>query len=495
MKFSLSLFTIAAMVNGNFQNHVASAFVPSQRLSLPSVAFQPASHISQYSAIESHLNMKNNRDDDNINFFKSVPEQIGKGLTSTLLLFSLFLNTPQFTTDMASNDVQLDFHPPMAQAAAYGSLTDEQKAVAEAWRIVDNTFIDRSFNHQDWFQVRQDIVKKKYKNMDEARDSISSMVGSLGDKYTRYLPPDKYQSIVNSATGTLAGIGVQIATTPSTSQYPDRVQANDVEEKGPANAAGIKPLDVFYEVDGVNVQKATPDEVAQLVRGPVGSKVGVVMERNGEKLDFILTRDKITVTSVKSYLSGKTGVIRIKNFSGTTATTVSDALSSLKQKGATNFIIDLRGNPGGLLPGGYDTASIFLPENKPVVFVVDKNGVVDSQKTYTTGSDLTSPIAIFVNDQTASASEVFTAALQENERAVVVGDNVDNTFGKGIVQTIRELSNGNGGVAVTLARYETPKHNDINKKGIPVDVKVDACSSTDAAVCIPASVFKAPQYD
>ena len=139
--------------------------------------------------------------------------------------------------------------------------------------------------------------------------------------------------------------------------------------------------DVFIEVDGVKLDdgKSTPDDVALVVRGPEGSKVCVVVERDGKIMDFILTREPIKITSVRSYMadskagvSGKVGIIRIKNFSGTTSETVKSELLNLKKKGATNFVLDLRGNPGGLLPGGVDTASLFLEANKPVVFVVDK---------------------------------------------------------------------------------------------------------------------------
>jgi carboxyl-terminal processing protease len=264
------------------------------------------------------------------------------------------------------------FPQPTAYAADYyGSMSEEQRAIAEAWRVVDNSFIDRTFNGQDWFQMRQNFVHKKYKNMDEARKAIDQMVNSLGDKYTRYLPPDKYQSIVDSATGTLAGIGVQISTNSN-----NKVIALDVEPNSPASKAGIKPQDVFVEVDGFNCASATPDEVASKIRGPEGSKVGIVMERQGKTLDFIITRQFIKVTSVKSYLSSprKVGVIQIKSFSGTTADLVQEAWADLKKKGATAFLIDLRGNPGGLLTGGVDAASLFLDGNKPIVFTVNKNG-------------------------------------------------------------------------------------------------------------------------
>jgi carboxyl-terminal processing protease len=256
---------------------------------------------------------------------------------------------------------------------------------------------------------------------------------------------------------------------------------------------GIQKGDTFLEVDGVKFDdgKSTPDDVASKLRGPEGSKVGIVMQRDGKVQDFILTREPITITSVRSYISdkagvGKIGVVRIKSFSGTTAQTVKDAIADLKRKGAEAFVLDLRGNPGGLLPGGVDTAALFLEANKPVVYVVDKRGVQDNQFTYQDGPELDAPLVVVVNSSTASAAEVMTAALKENQRATIVGE---QTFGKGIIQTIRQLGYDNGGVAVTVARYETPLHNNINKSGISVDFRVD-CVDDDATLCVPAASLK-----
>lgn len=383
----------------------------------------------------------------------------------------------------------LALNTPPASAESFGSLSSEQMAVAEAWRLVDKSFIDRTFNGQDWFKLRQDNIGRKYKNMDEARIAITSMVGNLGDKYTRYLSPSKYQSLVNSATGTLAGVGVEISTNKE-----GQVMVSDVEPSSPAEQAGIRPKDVFVEVDGTKFDTtSTPDDVALKLRGPEGSKVGVVMIRDGETFDYIVTRKAIKITSVRSYLTniagvGKCGVIRVKSFSGTTADSIKSELDSLKKNGAQAIAIDLRGNPGGLLPGGVDTASIFLDANKPIVFVANKNGVVDAQTTYTRGVDLDIPLVLLVDSGTASAAEVFTAALQENGRATVVGE---QTFGKGIVQTILPLQNENGGIAVTVARYETPQHHNINKLGIPVDIKASVdCPKDNASECLPSSAFK-----
>jgi len=381
-----------------------------------------------------------------------------------------------------------------ANAADYGSLSEEQRAVAEAWRVVDNSFIDRTFNGLDWFDERQKIVKAKYKTPDEAQKAIENLVAKLGDKYTRYLSPSKYQSMVNSATGTLAGVGCELSTNKD-----GLVIASDVEANSPASKGGIKPKDIFVEVDGQKFGAGdTPDQVANKLRGPEGSRVGIVVERDGKQMDFILDRAKITVTSVKTYLSdkagvGKVGVIRIKNFSGTTAATVSDAIVDLKKQGAKAFVLDLRNNPGGLLPGGVETAGLFLDVNKPVVFVLSNKGDVTTQETLGPGIDLDDPLVVFVNGNTASASEVMTAALKENGRAIIAGE---KTFGKGIIQTIKPLSNDYGGVAVTVARYETPKRNDINKQGISVDIQTSTeCDNDNALACLPGDAFQPPKQD
>ena len=306
------------------------------------------------------------------------------------------------------------------------------------------------------------------------------------------MPPAKYQSIVDSATGSLAGVGVEIATNKD-----GRVYASDTEANSPARAAGIQVGDIFLEADGQKFDEtSTPDDVALKLRGPEGSKVGVVMERDGNKLDFIVTRKPIVITSVRPYVAnipgaGKVGVIRIKSFSGTTSDTVTSAFNDLKKQGCKSFVFDLRGNPGGLLPGGVNTASLFLEDDKPIVYVVSKTGVVDSQASIGTHLDVESPIVILVDSNTASAAEVFTAALKENGRALVVGE---QTFGKGVVQTVRGLSDNNGGVAITVARYETPKHNNINKSGIPVDQAAPVtCPKDNVADCLKNVPFNKPQ--
>ncbi len=283
------------------------------------------------------VNYRNNRSSNssNIELKPTSPSAPNKSKSSFLGSLALSLSISLLTIITTTI-----ISPPLpAHASDYGSLTPEQRFIAETWRTVDSVYIDRTFNHQNWFQLRQDaLYSKKYKTMDEARTEVEKLLNSLGDRYTRYLPPAKYESIVNAATGNLFGVGVELAMNNDNS----RVIVSDVEPNGPAARGGLQAKDVFIEVDGVKLDdgKSTPDDVALVVRGPEGSKVGVVVERDGKIVDFILTREPIKITSVRSYMgdtkagvSGKVGIIRIKNFSGTTSETVKSELLNLKKKG------------------------------------------------------------------------------------------------------------------------------------------------------------------
>ncbi|CAM9328809.1 unnamed protein product, partial [Hapterophycus canaliculatus] len=170
----------------------------------------------------------------------------------------------------------------------------------------------------------------------------------------------------------------------------------------------------------------------------------------------------------------------LKSLSFHTGGDVQGPLERLKFKGGSRIVVDLRGNVGGLLPGGIDTAGLFLDSGKDVVFIIRKNGSVEGRATLEAGPQAQGPpLTLLVDKGTASAAEVFAAAVRENDRAILVGE---RTFGKGVIQTVEPLTNG-GGVAVTVARYETPLHNNINKVGIPVDKEIECPASLDAAEC------------
>ncbi|CAM9334208.1 unnamed protein product [Sphacelaria rigidula] len=377
-------------------------------------------------------------------------------------------------------------------AASAASFNDAQKTIAETWRTVDRLYVDRSFGGQDWFDIRQKALKAGAKGMTESElsSTLSNMLAALGDRYTRYLPPAKYATIVQSSSGDVAGVGVSL----SVDKDRDLPLIVGIETGTPAEEAGLQQAgDLLVQISGDDCQGLAPDDAAALLRGSEGTKVGIVAERpassaggggTAEKLDLIVTRRKFKVEGVVSKdatVGGtKVGIIRIKSFSANTAADVQAAVDRLKGKGVTRIVVDLRGNVGGLLPGGIDTAGLFLDSGKDVVFIIRKNGSVEGRATLEKGKNADGlPLTILVDKGTASAAEVFAAAVRENDRATLVGQ---QTFGKGVIQTVEPLSSG-GGVAVTVARYETPLHHNINKVGIPVDKEIDCPVGKDAATC------------
>ncbi len=209
-------------LNQAFSSVLLWSVVQTNAFSLQSTTFTSSGRTSARTGTKLYLNLGTNNDsknDMNTNMNMNIPCTIRSACISLALSCTIFLSPLSL------------LEPQSAVAADYGSFTDEQKAVAEAWRIVDNNFYDRTFNDQDWFQIRQDaVIKKKYKNNQEARDAIDKIVSSLGDKYTRYLPPAKYRSIVDSATGTLAGVGVEI----SVDKDSGKIYVSDVEPSSPA---------------------------------------------------------------------------------------------------------------------------------------------------------------------------------------------------------------------------------------------------------------------
>jgi len=173
-------------------------------------------------------------------------------------------------------------------------------------------------------------------------------------------------------------------------------------------------------------------------------------------------------------------VVRVKFFDKGTAAYVREALARLGEQGAEGWVIDLRHCPGGYFNGGVDVARLFLPAEKTIVYVADRNGIADYYETIEDGPEAARPLFVVVDERTASASEVLTGALADNGRAVVVGR---RTFGKARVQTLNQLEDGSG-LAVTVSRYETPAHTDINKVGIPADVEAECPLEGSAAACL-----------
>lgn len=365
------------------------------------------------------------------------------------------------------------------------ALSEAQKLVAEAWRVVDQSYVDRTFNNHDWFRIRMKAVKRAYSSVDEGYDAIRQMLALLSDPYTRFLTPQQYTSLTSTATGEIAGVGVEM--------YPARVddalKVTTPVDDSPAARAGVRPADVITLIDGEDVTALTPDEAAARIRGTPGTRVSLTVvhdDGRGKEESFEMVRESLKLKSVSAKILKQGELyVKIKQFSSTTAADMKDALEGIGKPKIERLILDLRNNPGGYFPGGVDVARLFVRTGTPIVYVVDKSGVQDEITAAVDGEFADVPVVVMVNKATASASEILAGALKDNKRATLVGE---QTFGKGVVQTVSQLSDGSG-IAVTVARYETPAHKDINKIGIAPDLTSACRIEADVHTCFPQDVW------
>lgn len=345
------------------------------------------------------------------------------------------------------------------------AFTNQQQLVMEVWRIVNRSYIDETFNHQNWWFMRQKVLRQSLPTWKETYAAISDMLAVLDDPYTRFLPPQQYQSLQTNTNGELLGVGLQIAKDDEASSL--RVIAPI--EGSPAESAGLQPLDVILAVNGTPTKSLSLDEAAARMRGAIGTQVTLTIERDeAAPFDVSVQRDRITLNPVSAELRSepglpKLGYLRLGQFNGNAADELRNSLQAFEEQGVDAYILDLRNNPGGLLQAGVEIARMWMDQGT-VVYTVNRQGSLGSYDA--NGRAITSdPLVVLVNKGTASASEILAGALQDNGRAQLVGE---TTFGKGLIQSLFDLPHG-AGLAVTIAKYETPSHRDINKLGIDPD--------------------------
>ncbi len=342
------------------------------------------------------------------------------------------------------------------------ALTQEQKLLSEAWRIVNRAYIDDSFNHQNWWWMREKALKKPLRDRTETYGAIQEMLAVLGDPFTRFLSPEQYRSLQTNTSGELTGVGLQIALDADTGVLTVVAPLAG----SPADRAGILPQDRILAINGVPTTAMSLDEAAERMRGPSGSQVRLQIQHLDQDApqDYDLVRDRIAINPVVAELrrdnGHNIGYVRLSQFNGNAAAEMATAIRELSRQGAEGFVLDLRNNPGGLLQAGIAIARQWI-DHGPIVYTVNRQGVFDSFEA--TGNALTNaPLVALVNRGTASASEILAGALQDSGRAQLVGE---RTFGKGLIQSLFDLADGSG-MAVTIAKYETPLHRDINQAGI-----------------------------
>jgi carboxyl-terminal processing protease len=346
-------------------------------------------------------------------------------------------------------------------AAAF---TSEQQLVLQAWRTVNQAYYDNSFNHQNWWLTRDSTMKQKFPTEEAAYQAITKMIATLDEPFTRLLRPEQYRSLKVNTAGELSGVGLQIGVKAGSKL----IEVIAPIAGSPAAQAGILPHDTIVEIDAVPTSELTLDTAAVRMRGETGTNVSLIVQTAAQPTrEVILIRRKIELNPVTAELhtenGQKIGYLRLAQFSAKAAEELGENISKFKQQGVTGYVLDLRNNPGGLVSAGVEIARQWLNEGT-IVYTVDRRGEIDAIES--TGTALTdAPLVVLVNEGTASASEILAGALQDNGRAKLIGT---KTFGKGLIQSLFDLPNGSG-LAVTVAKYETPNHHDIHKLGITPD--------------------------
>lgn len=277
---------------------------------------------------------------------------------------------------------------------------------------------------------------------------IQAMLEEL-DPYTEYIPEEESDDFRMLTTGEYAGVGALIG---------NRGEGNIVimpYTGFPAQNAGMRIGDLLLKVDSIAVQKKTTSEVSELLKGPANTGVTVTVKRGEDTLQFSLNRKKISLKNVPFYgkLDEQTGYIKLSDFTTNASAEVRNALVSLKAQGATQLVLDLRDNPGGLINESVEIVNLFIPKGKEVVKTIGKLQQVNyTYKTNKTPVDTKIGIIVLINDRSASAAEIVAGALQDYDRAVLLGQ---KSFGKGLVQTTLPLS-FNAQIKVTTAKYYIP---------------------------------------
>lgn len=322
---------------------------------------------------------------------------------------------------------------------------------------LDYTSVDQVYN-----SLRQNYDGKLDENtlLDGLKKGLAS---ATGDPYTEYLNADETKEFNDDLNGKFSGIGAELSVKDKAIVVVSPLSGY------PADKAGLQPNDVIAEINGESTADMSLNEAVSKIRGDAGTTVKLRVIRDGEALDFEIIRADITVPSVEyKILDGNIGYIKISRFADDTAKLSKEAADNFKQNNVKGVILDLRGNPGGLLNSAVNVSSLWL---KPGTTVVQEKRDGQVLATHTASGDpmlMDIPTVVLINEGSASASEITAGALKDNGAATLVGA---NTFGKGSVQELENIPSG-GVLKVTIARWYTPNGNNIDKQGIGPDKEV-----------------------
>ncbi len=330
----------------------------------------------------------------------------------------------------------------------------------QTWSLIKSSYFDDDMNEQNWARWKK-RYSHKIKTEEDAYIAINTMLASLNDPYSKFLNKNEFEEQNTTIDSKIYGIGINIVS------ISGKIYIMSVIKGAPADIQGVKSGDMILKINGNDIKGGSIFQAANYIKtGPNGSEnkdnlVELEILRNGEKIIKKIKRAEIKIKTVEAEtLDKEIGYIRITSFiSSNTPIEFIEALNKIKDTKA--LILDLRGNTGGLFQNAVFVANMFLQKGD-IVRVIGRDGKGSSYSAENKDYVYDKPLAVLVDGESASASEIVSAALKDNNRAVIIGT---KTFGKGVVQKIYPMPNSTG-LNLTIARYLTPSGNDINKKGI-----------------------------
>jgi len=382
---------------------------------------------------------------------------------------------------------------PGLSGSGRAALQDDPKTVVdEVWQIVNREYVDTTFNQVDWQGVRRTLLGKNYTSRQQAYQAIQVALKRLNDPYTRFMDAEAYQELTTQTTGELSGIGVRLEVNKQTQQ----LTVVEPIANSPAWRGGLKAGDQILAIDSKPTRSMSIEAASNLIRGETGTPITLRVARQGiGEFNLKLVRARIEVPTVRYGVrqegKDRIGYLRLQEFNAHAASQMRQAIKDLNAQQVNAFVLDLRGNPGGLLQSSIEIARMWLDKGSIVRTVGRRGNATEATASRTALTQL--PLVILVDHSSASASEILTGALKDNQRAIVIGN---PTFGKALVQSVQSLSDGSG-LAVTVAHYYTPNGTDISRKGITPHIQVNLTSQQRQALAANPALLGTqadPQY-
>ncbi|MBT2649087.1 S41 family peptidase [Bacillus sp. ISL-34] len=332
---------------------------------------------------------------------------------------------------------------------------------------VESLAPDKHAEFEKLYSTYEKIKDDYYEEVDEEKlvdGAINGMIKSLDDPYSAYMDKKEASSFDESISSSFEGIGAEIQ------EQDGQIMVVSPIKGSPAEKAGVKPNDIILSVDGKSVEGLSSSEAVLKIRGEKGTKVDLSISRAGESepIELTIKRDTIPIETVyPEMLDDGVAKIQVTSFSEHTVQELKTALEEMSKKDMKGLVLDLRGNPGGLLDQAIEMASLFIPNGKVVLQVEDRSGKKVVYKSENDG-ELKIPVVVLIDDGSASASEIVAAAVSESADIPLIGV---KSFGKGTVQTVEDFEDGSN-FKYTAAKWLTPEGNWIHKKGIKPDITV-----------------------